>query len=179
VKVGFAAAVAAGLTATTLAQRAVGGDLLERYASTNLDNLAARPVRSLLLSAVVLERGQWWLQTPSALAALGGLEHLAGTRRVAGVALAGHVLPTLATQAAVGLGIAAHRLPAAARQQVDVGASYMIAAAVGALVRRLPSPADRVVAGLLALAAAAELGVAREVVAGGHGLAFAVGYVAG
>ncbi len=165
------------LVATALVKRRVDGAALERAASTNLDNLASRPVRSLLASAVVVEGDHWLAPAAGTAAALGGLEYLAGTRRAAAIAVAGHVLPTLATQAAVWSGIKAGRLPSSARTQVDVGSSYVMTAAVGGLVTVLPERHWLIGSAIGVATAVGEIVATRQVVAAGHGLAFVLGYL--
>ncbi len=179
IRVPLTAIVVAALAFTTVTRRIVGDDRLERYASTNLDNLATHPVRSLALSAVVLEPGQWLMQTAGAVGALGILERRVGTRRAVALAVAGHVVPTVLTQAGVLAGVRTGRLPEAARRHIDVGASYVIATAVGALTRRLPLRVRRSVSAAAVLGTAAEVARTRDAVAAGHGMAFAIGYLGG
>jgi hypothetical protein len=171
-------ALLGGIVATALVKRSVDGTALEQAASTNLENLRRRPVRSLLASAVVAEGDHWVAAALGTAGALGGLEYLAGTRRAVAIAVVGHVLPTLATQAAVWSGVRTGRLPYSVRNQVDVGASYVITAAVGGLVTLLPARLRLAVSAIALAAAAGEILITRQVVSAGHGLAFAVGYLA-
>jgi hypothetical protein len=165
------------LVATALVKRRMDGAALDRAASTNLDNLASRPALSLLASAVVVEGDHWVAPAAGTAAALGGLEFLAGTRRAAAIAVAGHVLPTLASQAVVWSGIKVGRLPASARTQVDVGASYVIMAAVGGLMTVLPRRLRLIGSAIAVATSVGEVVATRQVVAIGHGLAFALGYL--
>jgi hypothetical protein len=176
-RVPVTAALLGGIAATALVKRSVDGAALEQAASTNLENLARRPVRSLLASAVVAEGDHWIVPAVGTAVALGGLEYLAGTRRAGVIALAGHMLPTLLTQAAVWSGVRTGRLPASDSKRVDVGTSYVIMAALGGLATLLPARQRVAVSALAVAAAAGEIVATRHVLAAGHGLAFAVGYL--
>ncbi len=92
--------VTALLTTTALKRRSrFSGGQLERYVSTNLDNLRVTPVRALVGSALVLQDDAWLVPTAAAGFAVGALEYRVGAARTAEIGVAGHVLPTLVTQA--------------------------------------------------------------------------------
>jgi hypothetical protein len=156
-----------------------GHGRLEAAVSTNLDNLRGRPVRSLAGSMVVLEKGDWLLPTAIAGLTVAALEHRAGPARTARIAVVGHVLPTLLTQAAVWWRVRRGGLPESERSREDTGASYVAAAAVGAVAASLPDPARWIVAGGAATAAVADVAASRDVVEVGHLLALGIGYAFG
>jgi hypothetical protein len=89
------------------------------------------------------------------------------------------VLPTLVTQAGVWWGIERGRLPEAERSRSDTGASYVAAAAVGAVAATLRDPARWIVVTVAAVAAVADVVVSRDVVETGHLLAVGVGWFSG
>jgi hypothetical protein len=172
--------VTALLLTTVLKRRTrFTGGQLERDVSTNLDNLRAAPVRALAGSAFVLQDESWVVPTAAAGLTVGALEHRVGAARTAGIAVAGHVLPTLVTQAGVWWGIRRGWLPESERSRSDTGASYIAAAAVGAVAATLRDPARWIVITTAATAAVADVVVSRDVVETGHLLALGVGWFSG
>ena len=165
-------------TALKRRPRFTGGQL-ERDVSTNLDNLRAAPVRALAGSAFVLQDDLWVLPTAAAGLTVGALEHRVGAARTAGIGVAGHVLPTLVTQAGVWWGIRRGWLPESERSRSDTGASYIAAAAVGAVAATLRDPTRWIVITTAATAAVADVVVSRDVVETGHLLALGVGWFSG
>jgi hypothetical protein len=175
----FTAAFTVVVVGVALAKRHLMADgrLLERQASTNLQNLSVTPLRALAVSAVVVEGPHWLLPAASTAALLGGVEDVGGTRRAVGIAATGHVISTLLSQSAVWIAIRRGRLPESARTDLDIGTSYVAAAAAGALVATLPSR-RRTIFGALAIATAfSEVIITRHVLAIGHGIALAIGYL--
>jgi hypothetical protein len=177
----LSAGLMAALLTTTVLKRhpRFGRGQLEREVSTNLDNLRATPVRALLGSAVVVQGDDWLVPTAVAGLTVAALEYRVGTARTAWIGLVGHVLPTLATQAGVWWGIERGRLPEAERSRSDTGASYVAAAAVGAVATTLRDPARWIVITTAAAAAVADLVASRDVVETGHLLALGVGWLSG
>jgi hypothetical protein len=165
-------------TALKRCPRFTGGQL-EREVSTNLDNLRVAPVRALAGSAFVLQDDSWLVPTVAAGLTVGALEYRFGAARTAGIGVAGHVLPTLVTQAGVWWGIRRSWLPESERSRSDTGASYITAAAVGAVAATLPDPARWIVITTAATAAVADIVVSRDVVETGHLLALGVGWFSG
>jgi hypothetical protein len=138
------------------------------WTSTNVENLAAHPVGSMLASAFVVPSG---LIPELVLVALGFtlLERSIGTLRTAAIALSGHVLATLLTE------YGAYLLADSATDRPDVGVSYAMFAVLAATAFRL---AGRVrVLTLLAVAAAVliPVAVAPGMTTTGHLLAAALG----
>ena len=175
-----AALVTALLITTALKRRSrFSGGQLERYVSTNLDNLRVAPVRALVGSALVLQDGAWLVPTAAAGFTVGALEYRVGAVRTAGIGVAGHVLPTLVTQAGVWWGIRRGWLPESERSRSDTGASYIAAATVGAVAATLRDPARWIVMTTAVTAAVADLAVTRNVVETGHLLALGVGWSCG
>jgi hypothetical protein len=172
--------VTALLLTTTLKRRPrFTGGQLEREVSTNLDNLRVAPVRALAGSAFVLQDDSWVVPTAAAGLTVGALEHRVGAARTAGIGVAGHVLPTLVTQAGVWWGIRRGWLPESERSRSDTGASYIAAAAVGAVAATLRDPARWIVITTATTAAVADVVVSRDVVETGHLLALGVGWFSG
>ena len=165
-------------TALKRRPRFTGGQL-EREVSTNLDNLRVAPVRALAGSAFVLQDDSWVVPTAAAGLTLGALEHRVGAARTAGIGVAGHVLPTLVTQAGVWWGIRRGWLPESERSRSDTGASYIAAAAVGAVAATLRDPARWIVITTAATATVADVVVSRDVVETGHLLALGFGWFSG
>jgi hypothetical protein len=165
-------------TALKRRPRFTGGQL-ERHVSTNLDNLRAAPVRALAGSAFVLQDDSWVVPTAAAGLTVGALEHRVGAARTAGIGVAGHVLPTLVTQVGVWWGIRRGWLPESERSRSDTGASYIAAAAVGAVAATLRDPTRWIVITTAATAALADVVVSRDVVETGHFLALGVGWFSG
>jgi len=175
-----AALVTALLITTALKRRSrFSGGQLERYVSTNLDNLRVAPVRALVGSALVLQDDAWLVPTAAAGFTVGALEYRVGAVRTAGIGVAGHVLPTLVTQAGVWWGIRRGWLLVSERSRTDTGASYVAAAAVGAVAATLRDPARWIVLTTAVTAAVADLAVTRDVVETGHLLALGVGWSCG
>ena len=87
------------------------GGQLERDVSTNLDNLSVAPLRALAGSAFVLQDDSWLIPTAAAGLTVGALEYRVGSVRTIGIGVAGHVLPSLVTQAGVAWGIRRGWLP--------------------------------------------------------------------
>ena len=113
------------------------------WLSTNLDNLGAHPVGSLIGSAFVTTGS---LVDPALLitlwlgigVALWWLEAHRGALRAAAVFVAGHVGATLLTALVLLLAIDAGRYAPTERSAVDVGISYGAQAALAAVVVALP-----------------------------------------
>ena len=83
------------------------------------------------------------------------------------------------TQAGVWWGIRRGWLPESERSRSDTGASYIAAAAVGAVAATLRDPARWIVIASAATAAVADVVVSRDVVETGHLLALGVGWFSG
>ena len=160
-------------------RRRFSGGQLERDVSTNLDNLRVAPVRALAGSAFVLQDDSWLIPTAAAGLTVGVLEYRVGSARTAGIGFVGHVLPTLVSQAGVWWGIQRGWLPESERSRSDTGASYVAAAAVGAVAATLTDPARWIVITTAAAAAVADVVMSRDVVETGHLLALGVGWFAG
>ena len=129
------------LLATTITQYLVPDSTLDRIfeeSSTNLANLASRPVEVLLLSAGWLTDKDWLGYALAFTLALAPLERRLGVLRAAGIVLTGHVLVTLITEGGVGLAITLGRMPASVEVQWDIGASYLLMTGIGAVLGLLP-----------------------------------------
>ncbi|MCJ1678740.1 hypothetical protein MTF65_15570 [Streptomyces sp. APSN-46.1] len=109
--------------------------------SSNLHELTRHPIRSLLSSA-------FWIENPASLALYAVLfeffhapvERWLGTLRWLVIVATAHITATLVSQKAVLMAIEDHRAPRSMVHVVDIGVSYGLAAAVGVLTYRLPSP---------------------------------------
>ena len=133
--------VLAVTTATEAAARARGAEIMALSASSNLHNLAARPLDALFVSA-------FWVETPwvfwpvAVLVALvlGSAERGLGTARAGLVFATAHVVATLGTVVGIAAGVALGWLPRALTFAVDVGPSYGLAGLAGVLALRAPTP---------------------------------------
>jgi hypothetical protein len=101
------------------------------WASTDLDNLGRNPVGSMIASGFVVESDPvaWLALSLVGLAALG---RRIGPVRTAALLTAAHVLGTLVSQGVLDWRLAAGKAPAADRFALDVGPSYLVAAALAA-----------------------------------------------
>lgn len=164
------------LLLTTIGLRSVRHDQqVLQWASTNLDNLATRPIRSLVASALVLPSEVW---LPSALAlgaGLGLIERRTGSRVALAVFASAHVLVTLLTEGGVWGAIQLGGLPESATGQIDAGVSYGMYGALGAAVvllpRQLRIPALTAVTAMIAVPLASDV----DMTTVGHLLSLGVG----
>ncbi|MGW4685239.1 rhomboid-like protein [Streptomyces sp. NPDC004244] len=114
--------------------------LLHRH-SSNIHELTRHPVRALLSSA-------FWIENPASLALYAVLfevfhapvERWLGTLRWLAIVATAHITATLISQKLVLTAIQDHRAPHSMVHVVDVGVSYGLAASIGVLTYRLPSP---------------------------------------
>jgi Rhomboid-like protein len=107
-------------------------------ASTNLDNLEAGDVSTLLTSAFVVGGVpplRWWAGLAGLLA---GVELLWGSRRIVAVFLAGHVGATVLVAIGLAVGVRDGWVAPEVAHAVDVGVSYGVMALVGGVVVGLP-----------------------------------------
>lgn len=108
---------------------ASGQAALVRWASTNVHNLAADPVGTLIASAFVPTSSLSAWPVLIALAVFGA-NHALGNWRTALTCLAGNVIGTYVSEGIVWYRIAHGTLPAADRFIIDVGPSYVVLSAV-------------------------------------------------
>ncbi|MDX3225590.1 rhomboid-like protein [Streptomyces sp. ME19-01-6] len=150
-------------------------DVLTR-SSTDVVNLADRPVLVLVASAVWVVGG---LSSPYILAFLvvvGALERRLGGWRTAGVFLFGHVLATLMTELPVAASVAAGHLPESSLRRLDYGISYGLLACTAALAGLLRPWLRSTVLGGIALVLVLDLvEFADPLTDWGHLLALATG----
>ncbi|MES4904840.1 MULTISPECIES: rhomboid-like protein [unclassified Streptomyces] len=132
----FTVGYALVLVVTGLFARLADPDLVHdvlTHSSTDVVNLADRPVLVLVASAGWVAGG---VLTPYLLAFLvvvGALERRLGGLRTAGVFLLGHVLATLMTELPVAAAVAVGHLPDSSLRRLDYGISYGLLACTGAL----------------------------------------------
>lgn len=115
--------------------------LLLHRNSSNIHQLVKHPVRALLSSA-------FWIENPASLALYAVLfeffhapvERWLGTLRWLTIVATAHVVATLVSQKVLLTAIQDHRAPRSMTHVVDIGVSYGLAAAVGVLTYRLPTP---------------------------------------
>ena len=159
-----------------------GQAALVRWASTSVDNLEHDPVLSLVASAFLpVESLAVW---PALIAlAMFGANRVLGNRRTVMVCGAAQVAGTLISEGIVAYRVHAGALPAADRYLVDIGPSYVVAAAIavvllrGSKLARAAALADLAV---LVFAGHIFAGLGQlEVAAVGHVTALTVGAVAG
>ncbi|MEV7519034.1 rhomboid-like protein [Streptomyces sp. NPDC091371] len=109
--------------------------------SSNIHQLVKYPVRALLSSA-------FWIEDPASLALYAVLfevfhapvERWLGTLRWLAIVATAHIVATLVSQKVLLTAIQAHEAPRSMTHVVDIGVSYGLAASVGVLTYRLPSP---------------------------------------
>lgn len=109
--------------------------------SSNIHQLVKYPVRALLSSA-------FWIVNPASLALYAVLfevfhapvERWLGTLRWLLIVTAAHIVATLVSQKVLLTAIQDHRAPRSMTHVVDIGVSYGLAASIGVLTYRLPSP---------------------------------------
>ena len=148
------------LLATTVVQDALPDATLDRVlaaSSTNLDNLARRPLVVLLISAAWLSGRAWVLYAVAFTVVMAPLERRLGVLRTLGIVLAGHVLDSVVTELGVAAGIWLGALPGSAAQRMDVGASYLLVTALGAAIGLLPARVRRPALGVAGVAFALPL----------------------
>ncbi|WP_328926536.1 hypothetical protein OG429_19320 [Streptomyces sp. NBC_00190] len=109
--------------------------------SSNIHQLVQHPVRALLSSA-------FWIENPASLALYALLfelfhapvERWLGTMRWLLIVATAHIVATLVSQKVLLMAIQDHRAPRSMTHVVDIGVSYGLAASIGVLTYRLPSP---------------------------------------
>ncbi|MET9639024.1 rhomboid-like protein [Streptomyces virginiae] len=109
--------------------------------SSNIHQLVQHPVRALVSSA-------FWIANPASLALYAVLfevfhapvERWLGTLRWLVIVATAHVVATLISQKVLLTAIQDHRAPRSMTHVVDIGVSYGLAASIGVLTYRLPSP---------------------------------------
>ncbi|MFE5491235.1 rhomboid-like protein [Streptomyces virginiae] len=109
--------------------------------SSNIHQLVQHPVRALISSA-------FWIANPASLALYAVLfevfhapvERWLGTLRWLVIVATAHVVATLISQKVLLTAIQDHRAPRSMTHVVDIGVSYGLAASIGVLTYRLPSP---------------------------------------
>ncbi|KAK1182092.1 hypothetical protein B7755_030520 [Streptomyces sp. NBS 14/10] len=132
----FTLGYAVVLVVTGLFARLADPDLVHdvlTHSSTDVVNLADRPVLVLVASAVWVAGGVLMPYILAFLLVVGALERRLGGWRTAGVFLAGHVLATLLTELPVAASVAAGQLPDSSLRRLDYGISYGLLACTGAL----------------------------------------------
>lgn len=107
-----------------------GRDAWVAWTSTNLANLAHRPVQAMITSGLFAQ-GDLVSWTLLAMVGLGVVNWSLGNWRTAVVVTVAHVVGTLISEGVLGYQIATGAAPASDRYIVDVGPSYVV---VGGLV---------------------------------------------
>ncbi len=146
-----------------------------RWGSTNIDNLTSDPVRAFVASALILP-GEPWLPYAVILAlSLGLLERRVGTLRALAVFASAHVLATVLTEGGEWIGLRIGVVPDAVRDQLDVGVSYGMWAAIAATPMLLPRRWRLPVIMLLSLGVIVPIVTDYNMTAAGHVLSFSIG----
>jgi hypothetical protein len=115
------------------------------WASTNLDHLPSNPVGTLVVSAFIAEGSVIaWLVVGSL--ALFPLVRRFGNLRAVLLAGGAHVLGSLLSQGLTALRLSIGAVPQSVRGETDVGPSYVIAAALVAVILYGPDRRSRVLA---------------------------------
>ncbi|AEW92388.1 MULTISPECIES: rhomboid-like protein [Streptomycetaceae] len=110
-----------------------GWTALVSWASTNVDNLCDHPVEALAVSALVCVSPPW-PDLALAAVALALLCVRLGSGRTAVVAATGHIVGTLLSEGLLAARIAAGQVPDGERATLDVGPSYVVVAALVAVI---------------------------------------------
>jgi hypothetical protein len=114
-------------------------DAVLRTSSTDVHHLSTHPIFVLVTSAMWVDGIVDGLLAAVVLGILATiLERRVGTRWVVAIFASGHVGATLLTEGAVAAGVYFGVLPASALSRIDVGASYGLAALLGATAGLLP-----------------------------------------
>ncbi|MCW2918426.1 MAG: hypothetical protein JWN52_6494 [Actinomycetia bacterium] len=115
------------------------------WASTNLNNLSWNPVGTLVVSAFIAEDSVIaWLIVGSI--ALFPLARRFGNRRATLLIGGAHVIGTLLSQGLLAWQMAVGSVPESARGDIDIGPSYVVAAALVAVILYGPSRWSRALA---------------------------------
>lgn len=123
---------------STLITRFAHPNLVLRSLSTNVVNLTSTPVRAFVASAFV-GSGPWLTSALLVALAVGLLERRVGSLRALGVFASGHVIATVLTEGGVWVGMRLGWLPTIERDQIDVGISYGMWAAIAGATVLLPT----------------------------------------
>ncbi len=113
-------------------------DAILESASTNVHNLTHMPLRSFVLSALVVSGGGWLFAALELALSAGLLERARGSLTMLKVFASGHVIATLLTEGGVAVGIAFGVLPRHDLRMIDVGISYGMYACLSAALVLLP-----------------------------------------
>jgi len=114
-------------------------DAVLRTSSTDVHHLSTHPIFVLVTSALWVDGIVDGLLAVLVLGVLATiLERRVGTRWVVAIFASGHVIATLLTEGAVAVGVHVGTLPSSAASRIDVGASYGLAALLGATAGLLP-----------------------------------------
>lgn len=146
-------------------------------ASTNLHNMAHRPLRVLLASAFWIDRGDLWITLAEFLVVMAFVERWLGTWRTFAVFAAGHVGATLITVAGISVALDAGWASRSLVHTTDVGVSYGFVAVAAAATyaishRRLRAAAIAVLVAYLVAA----IGFSGTFTDYGHLVALAIGF---
>ncbi|MEU1784329.1 rhomboid-like protein [Streptomyces sparsogenes] len=153
-------------------------DLLA-HSSTDVANLAHRPLLSLVASAVWVAGGLLSPYIVAFLVVVGALERKLGGLRTAGIFLLGHVLATLMTELPVAASVAVGQLPDSSLRRLDYGISYGLLACAGALAGLVrPWPRWTLLGGITAALLADLAEFTDPLTDWGHLLALAIGVLA-
>ena len=181
VPLGYLAGLTVVSTIYTYALSSAGQRSLVAWASTNLDRLPANPVGTLVVSAFISEDSViGWLIVGSL--ALFPLARRFGNPRAVLLAGGAHVLGTLVSQGLTAWRVSIGAVPGSVRGDADVGPSYVIAAALIAVILYGPDRWSRLpaLAGWIVLVPTLFEGLTSlEVAAMGHFVSMLCGAVIG
>jgi hypothetical protein len=166
------------LLTTTVVQHLVGGSTAHAWlmgSSTDVTNLAHRPLYVLLTSAAWLPDGFWSPYAVVFVLILVPLERSIGTGWALLVYVSGHVGATILTEGPTALAVAARWLPHSADTRMDVGVSYVVFVAVGVYLGMLRGRARTIVAVATGIGLVAPMVVDFDLTTLGHVLSVAIG----
>jgi hypothetical protein len=169
------AATLFGVTTVLLAMGPAVQDEAIRYASTNLHNLGHGRLWTLVASAFVIDAGPMTVWLPGVVCVLGLAEWLWRSRRLVIAFVVGHLGATVLVAAGLAWAVRAGWAPMSVRWASDVGMSYGVLGALGALTAAIPVRYRPVWLGWWLFSAVAMLAVGRTFTDVGHVTALVLG----
>ena len=151
-----------------------------RHASTNLHNLGAGRIGTLVGSAFVNEAGPIYVWLPGLVALLALAELLWHSHRLVVAFVVGHIGATLLVAAGLAAAVGVGLLSMSIVNVTDVGMSYGAVAVLGTLTAAIPRPWRAAWTGWwLAVAIGSAASSQGDFTNFGHGIALVIGMVAG
>jgi hypothetical protein len=168
------------LVVTSLVRWGVSDDeVVLRWMSTNVHNLAHRPISSIVASAFYIDSRALAAWSIALAVVLVAVERRYGSLRAIAAFASGHVLATLATEGVVAIGVWRNTLPDADADWLDVGVSYGLASTLGVAIYLLPARWARLAGAAVGAGLIADLVLDPDMTPAGHCLAYGIGLALG